>query len=202
MSVGQVLDTGEKSGDACVMTFAEIEVEVDVTTVEPRAGLALEIDDRCQLTVVESYRHPVELDPPRALATQADSGDDPPRYKAMAKSEWSDLVQLDVAAVYVRYTYDEEDDGFSFVGSSTYQCVKAAWWQTHACRMDSKSASSSQIKATSYGKFSLKVTGRYRHSQKPTFTAKANGKGKATCWTSTNLSHLRFHCDGKLTRIN
>ena len=197
VEVGQVVGTGAMEGDACVMDHDVIVVEVDVSANDSSAGITLGINENCELYVVEKRR---TVRPVGNLFV-ASSGADP-RYKAFAESEWSDLAQLDVAAVFIRYRYDEEDDGFSFVGSPREECVKAGWWRTFSCRVYSKSEGSSSIKATGYGDFGFQVTGRYRHQQKATMTARANGNGTFRCWSSTNLSHLRFHCDGDIDRIN
>ena len=197
VEVGQVVGTGSMEGDACVMDHEVVVVEVDVSANDSSAGITLGVNENCELYVVEKRR----IVEPVGNVLEASSGA-APRYKAFAKSEWSDLVQLDVAAVYIRYKYDEEDDGFSFVGSPREECVKAGWWRTFSCRVYSKSEGSSSIKATGYGDFGFQVTGRYRHQQKATMTARANGNGTIRCWSSTNLSHLRHHCDGDIDRIN
>ncbi len=200
VEVGQVIGTGVMEDDACVMNHEVIVVEVDISTDEPSAGITLGVNENCALFVVDKRRTFESVGPVGGMFG-ASSGVDP-RHRAFTKSEWSDLGQLDVAAVYIRYTYDEEDDGFSFVGSPREQCVKAGWWRTFSCRVYSKSEGSSSIKATGYGDFGFQVTGRYRHQQKATMTAKANGNGTARCWSSTNLSHLRFHYEGDIDRIN
>ena len=190
-TVGQVLQTGIPKGDECVMSSDAVRIVLDLSETKPTADLTIRIDENCVMSIADKNQ---TVGPVGSVFMSSTD-----RYRAMAKSEWSDFAGIDLAVVYVRYTYDESSSGFSFVGSPSEQCVKAAWWRTKACRMDRKSATSSQIKATAYGKFSL-VGGAYLHSQKPTFTSRPGGKGKATCWSSTHLRSLTSNCDGSLTR--
>lgn len=193
VAVGQVLDTGVLVGEVCVMSNEMIEVEVDVSPDEPRAGISLHINENCQLVVQSKFRETgPEISASRVTASSSD-----PRYTASAKSWWEDFAGIELASTKVKFTYEETDDGFDFIGLVRKYCDKAPWWKTERCQVYSKSKTSSEIKATSEGTFAWK-TGQWRHKQRPTYTARANGKGTARCWSSRHITGCTFDCEGSI----
>ncbi len=158
VAVGEILDTGVRDGDKCVMNHGSLEVEVEVSVDEPSAEISFRLTDDCKLVVASKQRHASDAasHTHRSIISADDSIQ---RYDAEeAKSEWSDAFAIDAAATFVRFTYDETNSGFSFYGSPEEECVKFGWWKTERCRMDSQSQSSSSIEATAYGRFSIKAT--------------------------------------------
>ncbi len=193
VAVGQVLDVGELVGDTCVMTHEAVEVQVDVSVDEPKAGISLYISEDCELIVANKYRSIG----PRISVFGGSGASSSNRYTATAKSWWRDFADIELAATTVIFTYEEISNGFEFVGLTRQYCNKKPWWRTVYCRFYTKSKNSSKIKATAEGKFKL-ATGQYLHRQRPTFTAREGGEGTASCWSSTHLRSLTFDCDGSL----
>lgn len=199
--VGQILDTGVKSGNDCIMTYEAIEISVDVSINEPSAGVTLMVDDDCRLLVEAKYRDiETVLEIPQGATTSPNSNY--PRYAVWARGSYRDFAGIDLATTRVQYNYEERPDEFLFTFDPYEYCHTVSWWNEEECRIDSQHEGSASISATAYGRYSWHVTGSFRHKQKATFTAESGGQGTAICWTNTQVSGLKFECDGDINHSN